>query len=225
MQEAVAPQVEVQDDAVGRRGPARAGGPVSRVRVLVVDDCDVMHLGFRTLLTAQPWVERCVVANDPASAVELAGRYDPHVVILDPGLGDGAGMRLVRAVREAASDARVVLLTSGAISIATARYHDAAALLPKRARLDHVTRVIRDVAGGGTYLRRDDLGVAGLSPRECDVLALLADGETNGEIAARLHLSRDTVKQHAAAIYRKLGVRNRTEAARRADELGLTRAL
>lgn len=202
----------------GRSQSANRDGAVS---VLVVSDSDAMCLGFRALLTSRPWVTRCVSASDPEVAVELAARYDPHVVVLDPTVGQGSGWRAASAIAEAAPDARLVVLTTGAISIATARSYGARALLPTRAGLEEIVRVIRQVAAGTSQLQQDRIGQFGLSPRELDVLARMASGRTNREIATQLVLSHETVKQHATAIYRKLGVRNRTEASRRANELGV----
>jgi DNA-binding NarL/FixJ family response regulator len=88
-----------------------------------------------------------------------------------------------------------------------------------------MVRIVGHVAAGGEYFPPSPADAAGLSPRECEVLALMAGGESNREIASRLQLSPDTVKQHAKSIYRKLRVRNRTEAARRLDELGVAAPL
>jgi two-component system response regulator DesR len=200
------------------RGPNREGS----VRVLVVSDWDAMCLGFRALLISRSWVERCVSAGDLTGAVDLATRYSPHIVVLDPAIADGTGWRAATALTDAAPEARLIVLTTGAISVATARSYGASALLPKRARLEEIARVVRQVAAGKSSLKQNNVGQSGLSPRECDVLALIANGRTNREIATHLVLSRETVKQHATAIYRKLGVRNRTEASGRANELGIT---
>jgi two-component system response regulator DesR len=79
------------------------------------------------------------------------------------------------------------------------------------------------VANGMTvFVPREELPRVGLTRREREIVALMARGSTNGEIAGTLHLSPHTVKDHASAVYRKLGVRNRAEAVRRADRLGLT---
>ncbi|HEX2126419.1 MAG TPA: hypothetical protein VHF45_07670, partial [Thermoleophilaceae bacterium] len=63
--------------------------PDRNLRVLVVDDHDVVHWGFRLLLTEQPWVERCLVASSAAEALEMARRYEPHVALVDLFLGEG----------------------------------------------------------------------------------------------------------------------------------------
>ncbi len=75
--------------------------------------------------------------------------------------------------------------------------------------------------GGTVFERHEWQGALGLSERERAVLELMASGSTNPEIGAVLHLSRHTVKEHSSALYRKLGVRNRTEAVQRAQRLGL----
>jgi len=188
-----------------------------------VDEYDLVHLGFRLLLTSRPEVERCVPAHDAEEALDAARRYAPHVAIVDLGVADGSGAELAMSLRDAAPGARLVLLSgTRTMPVSAAKRIGASALLPKRTRAVDMVQVVAHVAAGGEYFSQPGVGPMRLSPRECEVLALIARGETNREIAAELHLSPGTVKQHAAAIYRKLGVRNRTEAARRGDALGVT---
>jgi DNA-binding NarL/FixJ family response regulator len=215
----VVPGVRGTTDGLDQRQTA---GRVTGVRVLVVDDHDVVHLGFRLLLTSQDWIERCVAAHDATEAVTLARRYEPHVVIVDLSVGQGSGPQVAEAVRTAIPSTRLILLSSaGHLSVSAAKRLGSSAMLPKRARAHDIARVVRHVAAGGRHFPQVGVESSRLSDRECEVLTLLANGRTNREIAAKLHLAPDTVKNHAAAIYRKLGVRNRTEAARRGDELGL----
>ena len=73
--------------------------PDRNLRVLVVDDHDVVHWGFRLLLTEQPWVERCLTASNVDEALELARRYEPHVALVDLFLGEESGAELCEAIR------------------------------------------------------------------------------------------------------------------------------
>ena len=92
--------------AAGRAGARTTGGvsPERNLRVLVVDDHDVVHWGFRLLLTEQPWVERCLTASSEEEALELARRYEPHVALVDLFLGEESGAELCEAIRRESPD-------------------------------------------------------------------------------------------------------------------------
>lgn len=204
-----------------------AAGASSGVRVLVVDDHDVVHWGMRSLLTAQPWVERCLNARDTAEAVALARRSRPHVALVDLFLGGESGAETSERILEAAPETRVLLISgAGRMPAEAARAAGAAGFVPKHWAGPDVAHAVRMVALGMSVFEPgepDGPAVpAGLTDREREVLALIATGATNGEIAARLFLSPHTVKEHTSSLYRKLGVRNRAQAVRRADRLGLT---
>lgn len=194
-----------------------------RLRVLVVDDHAVVHWGFRLMLTQQPWVERCLTAANGDQAVELTERYRPHVAVVDLFIGLESGAEVCERLR--ATDAAVrVLLCSGAgeISASAARAAGASGFAYKDWPAPKIAAAVRQVGLGGTvFERRDHSGVMGLSEREREVLALMAGGSTNPEIATALHLSPHTIKEHTSALYRKLQVRNRTEAVQKAQRLGL----
>lgn len=195
-----------------------------RLRLLAVDDHEVVRWGFRLLLADQPWVERCLVAASSEEAMELAARYRPHVALVDLFMGDASGAELCSSLcRE--QPAIKVLLISGAgwLSPAAARAAGASGFVPKDWDAADVLSAVRMVANGMTvFVPREERPAAALSPRERQIVELMAQGSTNGEIAGELHLSPHTVKDHASAVYRKLGVRNRAEAVRRAERLGLT---
>jgi two-component system response regulator DesR len=195
-----------------------------RLRVLVVDDHDVVHWGLRSLLGSQPWIERCLAAHNEAEALALATRYEPHVALVDLFIGSESGAEVCERLR-AASPATKVLFISGAgrISAAAARAAGASGFVPKDWAANDVANAVRMVAlGMEVFEPGAEEAPAGLSPREREVLELIATGATNGEIAAQLFLSPHTVKEHTSALYRKLGVRNRAEAVQRAQRLGLT---
>ena len=118
-----------------------------------------------------------------------------------------------------------MLLISGAgwISPQAARAAGASGFVSKDRSAQDVAAAVRDVGRGLTvFAPRPEQPSAPLSEREREVLALMASGKTNREIADRLFLSPHTVKEHTSAVYRKLHVRNRTEAVQRAERLGLT---
>ena len=191
-----------------------------RLRVLVVDDHDVVHWGFRLMLTQQPWVERCLAASNGDDAVELARRYRPHVAVVDLFIGEESGAQVCERLREAEPGTRVLLFSgAGEISASAARAAGASGFAYKDWPAAKIAGAVR--LGGSVFERQDRSGVLGLSEREREVLHLMAAGSTNPEIAAALHLSPHTIKEHTSSLYRKLEVRNRTEAVQRAQRLGL----
>lgn len=194
-----------------------------RIRVLVVDDHDVVQWGFRLLLTEQPWVERCLTATTGEEAIALARRYEPQVALVDLFLGDASGADLTESLRKASPDTRVLLVSgAGRISPHAARAAGASGFISKDWGAQDVARAVHRVGMGQTvFSAQVDPPAAPLSDRERGVLALVASGATNREIAARLFLSPHTVKEHTSALYRKLKVRNRAEAVQRAQRMGL----
>ncbi|MEK6229743.1 MAG: response regulator transcription factor [Actinomycetota bacterium] len=195
-----------------------------KLRVLVVDDHDVVHWGFRLLFTEQSWVERCLTARTSEEAIELARRYSPQVALVDLFIGEQSGAELCETLRRESPGVRVLLLSgAGWISPEAAKAAGAAGFVSKDWSAEDITRAVRMVGNGMTvFAPRSDTSAAPLTDREREVLGLMASGATNREIAAQLHLSRHTVKEHTSALYRKLDVRNRAEAVQRAERLGLT---
>jgi len=198
--------------------------PERNLRVLVVDDHDVVHWGFRLLLTEQPWVERCLTATTVDEALDLARRYEPHVALVDLFLGEASGAELSEAIRRESPSTRVLLISgAGWISPQAARAAGASGFVSKDSPADDVAKAVLMVGRGQTvFAQRAEQPSTLLSEREREVLALMASGKTNKEIADLLFLSPHTVKEHTSALYRKLRVRNRTEAVRRAERLGLS---
>jgi DNA-binding NarL/FixJ family response regulator len=194
-----------------------------RLRVLVVDDHDVVHWGFRLMLTQQPWVERCLSAHTGREALALAARYSPHVALVDLFIGEESGAEICAQLRASAPSTRVLLFSgAGDNSPHAARAAGASGFAHKDWPARRIAEAVRTVGFGKTTFERHQRQTAlGLSDRERAVLALMASGATNPEIAAELHLSKHTIKEHTSALYRKLGVRNRTEAVDRAQRLGL----
>jgi DNA-binding NarL/FixJ family response regulator len=202
---------------------AEAQRSPERLSVLVVDDHDVVHWGFRLMLTQQPWVERCLSAHTGREALALAARYSPHVALVDLFIGEESGAEICEQLRAAEPGTRVLLFSgAGEISPHAARAAGASGFAYKDWPARRISAAVRAVGLGKTMFERHERpGALGLSDRERAVLELMASGATNPEIAESLHLSKHTIKEHTSAVYRKLGVRNRTEAVQRAQRLGL----
>lgn len=195
----------------------------AKVSVLVVDDHAVVQWGFRVLLGRQPWIDHCAAVSTPEQAMEALKRRPADVALVDLFLGERSGAELCQAIREASPRTRVLLISGvGWISPEAAKAAGASGFISKDWSADEVANAVRMVGRGMTvFARQADGPATPLSPREREVLELIGQGATNREIAARLFLSPHTIKDHTTVLYRKLGVRNRAEAARRAEQLGL----
>lgn len=190
------------------------------LRVLVVDDHDVVQWGFRLLLERQSWVERCLAASEGTEAVEICQRVHPEVALVDMLLGTESGAEVCEEIRAASPGTRVLLVSgAGVISPSVARSAGASGFISKDSSAVDVVKAVRTVSLGTEVFADPTASDSPLSEREQEVLSLIATGSTNKEIAAHLHLSPHTVKEHTSAIYRKLGVRNRAEATRQAQRL------
>lgn len=193
--------------------------PGRGLRVLVVDDHDVVQWGFRLLLERQSWVERCLAASSGAEAVQVCRKVQPEVALVDMLLGTESGAEVCEEIHQVSPGTRVLLISgAGIISPNVARAAGAAGFISKDWSAVDVVRAVRRVSQGHEVFAEAPLD-SPLSEREQEVLSLIATGSTNKEIAGQLHLSPHTVKEHTSAIYRKLGVRNRAEATRQAQRL------
>jgi two-component system response regulator DesR len=196
---------------------------VRRLRVLVVDDHDVVHWGFRLMLGQLPWVERTLSARTAAEADALARRYEPHVALVDLFVGEESGAEIAERLTQLTLAPRILLISgAGRISERAARAAGASGFILKDQSAHEVAEAVRRVASGELVFPEHpaETGVQ-LTDREREVLDLIGSGATNREIAAALYLSHHTVKEHTSGLYRKLEVRGRAEAVRRAQTLGL----
>jgi DNA-binding NarL/FixJ family response regulator len=206
--------------------PRRGIEPASvdrQLRVIVVDDHDVVHWGFRVLLTEQPWVERCLAARTSDEALTLTRKVRPDVALVDLFLAGESGAELCTAIRDVSPETRVLLISgAGRMSPAAARAAGASGFISKESDAREVVAAVRMVGFGMTsFAPKADQPEPLLTEREREVLGLIAAGSTNREIAAELYLSPHTVKEHTSALYRKLHARNRAEAVQRAQRIGL----
>jgi two-component system response regulator DesR len=190
------------------------------VRLLAVDPHELIIWGLRTVLTQQPWVERCLQATDLAQAGVLAERYSPHVIMVD---GTLAGDTEMRTLQDASPASRLLVMTERqAVPHRLLQTLRACGFISKSWGIEEIVAAVR-LAGLGLGLAPPELqgNAPQLTLREEQVLSRIAQGETNEQIASDLRLSPNTVKQHASSAYRKLDAHNRTEAVRRAQYHGL----
>ena len=204
------------------------------VTILIVDDHAVVRHGLRAFLEMQSDFEIVGEAADIRGAVELAARLRPGLILTDLLLPDADGAAGIRRLREAAPDARILVLTSylDDARLFAAMQAGAAGYQLKDVQPDVLAAAIRQVVAGQPALHpkvaarlvthaTEPAGLADFTPRERDVLKLLAAGFANKEIAQRLSISEKTVKTHASSIFQKLGVQDRTQAALAAVRRGL----
>jgi len=206
-----------------RSTEAAARAVERKLRVLVVDDHDVVHWGFRLLLGEQPWVARCLAARTGSEALEILRDFPADVALVDLFLHGESGADVCASICRASRHTRVLLISgAGRMSPAAARAAGASGFVSKDWEAREVARAVRMVGLGATvFAPTAEQPAPPLSEREREVLHLIAAGSTNREIAEVLFLSPHTVKEHTSAVYRKLGARNRAEAVQRAQRVGL----
>ncbi len=198
------------------------------MRIMIVDDHEVVRFGLSNLLSRQPGWEVVAEASTVATAIQMAAEHAPDVVVLDIRLSDGSGIDACREITRVNPGIRVIMLTSFAEDelLFNAISAGAVGYVLKQVGNDDLLRAIEAVARGDAML---DPSVTGqvlakirdttrseafndLSDRELRVLALIARGKTNREIAASLYLGEGTVRNYVSNILDKLGLSNRAEA-------------
>jgi len=209
------------------------------IRVAIADDQAMVRAGFRLIVQSQKDMQVAGEASDGNEAVELVRRERPHVVLMDIRMPRMDG---IEATRQIAGVARVVILTTFELDeyVFDALAAGASAFVLKAAPPEDLIRAIRVVAEGDALLapsitrklieefarrpepaRRQLKQLESLTEREREVLAEVARGLTNSEIAGRLHVSETTVKTHVAHMLDKLQLRDRVQAVILAYEVGL----
>lgn len=204
----------------------------SAISLLLVDDSEVVRTGLRTLLGTEPSIRLVGEASNVADGVAACAQLRPNVVLLDIRLPDGTGLDACRQMLKLAPETRVLILTSVVDNamVDEAIRAGAHGYLLKEIDGRGLVNAIREVAAGKSILDpavtarvmqmvksggggggRDAL--ASLSPQEKRVLALIAEGCTNKEVAAKLGLSEKTVKNYLSTVFEKLHVSRRAEAA------------
>ena len=210
------------------------------IRVVIADDHTVVRKGLRALLATESDIEVVAEAEDGHAAVAWVERLDPDVVLIDLVMPGGDGIDAIRHILARRPDTRILVLTSfaGDDKIFPAIQAGAAGYLLKDASPEELIHAIRQVHRGESSLspsvarkvlqevsvpspRSRDVSPASLTPRELDVLRLVARGRANQAIADTLSVSEATIRNHVSAILGKLHLASRTEAALYALREGL----
>ena len=193
-----------------------------RIRILIVDDHPLVLKGLIATLAPEPDIEVVASAATGARAIELFRETRPDVTVMDVTMTpEMTGIDAIAAIRREFPDARIVVLSAnkGDDVIYRALHAGAATYLLKEALGDNLVPIIREVhAGGGPISPEigrklaDRVSLLALTPREIEVLRLIAEGLRNKEIAASLAISVQTAEFHVKNILAKLGVNDRTKA-------------
>ncbi len=205
------------------------------IRVLVADDHPMLREGLTAVLGTQPDFEVIGEAADGSEVVQLAETLRPDVILLDLEMPTVDGVAALEGLRDAGSEARTIVFTAYDTDERILRSLRAGArgYLLKGASRAEIFDAIRTVHSGGSllgpavtsrlldHIEQGDERPDGLTPRELEVLTLLARGLKNAEIASELFISERTVKFHVSSILAKLGAETRTEAVRIAARRGL----
>jgi two-component system response regulator NreC len=213
---------------------------MNEIRLLLVDDHAVVRTGLRMLLESQPNLKIIGEANTGQQAIELAGKLQPDIVIMDITLPDISGIEATRMLKKQTPQTAVIALTihEDEQYFFEMLQAGASAYVPKRAAPEDLIAAIESVNQGEVYIypslakllvsdflnRSSELPptqMDGLTTREQEVLAVLAEGKSNEEIAELLSISKHTVARHRENLMRKLGLHNRSELVKYAIRKGL----
>jgi DNA-binding NarL/FixJ family response regulator len=208
------------------------GSTGAPLRLLIVDDHEVVRQGLVALLGRREGFQVVAEAGTAAEAVDLARRYEPEVVVMDVRLPDASGIEACREIRAELPQTRVVILTSypDEDAVLSAIVAGASGYLLKQTRARDLVAAIETVGRGESLLdpavtervlervRRIGTGMYGselsqLTQQEQKILLLVAEGKTNKEIAGEVFLSDKTVKNYVSSILSKLNLERRTQAA------------
>lgn len=210
------------------------------ISIILADDHPVVHRGIHTILARERDLSIVGAAADGLEAVRLTERLKPDILVLDlmmPGL---SGLEVLRILRERSPRTRIVILSmhSSNAFIVQALQNGALGYVLKDCPEENLVRAVRAAAAGrrflsppvteiaiNAYIEQSKMGAFDphetLTPRQREVLQLVAEGKTNGEIGARLHISKRTVENHRAILMQRLSLHNHTELVRHAMRYGL----
>jgi len=214
------------------------------ITVLLIDDHAIVRDGLSSLLGREPDIEVVGEASNGADGIELAESVRPEIAIVDIGLRDMNGIEATRAIQKRAPDTRVIALSmlSDTSSVTGMLAAGARGYLVKSGAFEELSLAIRTVSAGGVYLSPSVAGlvvdslvnrldasavsdnpVADLTPRQVEILRLIAEGQTTKQVAARLELGVKTVEAERRRIMDRLGAENSAQLVRIALRAGVVR--
>jgi NarL family two-component system response regulator LiaR len=194
---------------------------MNKIKVLVADDHAIVRIGLKSVLDYETDIEVVGEAKNGIEAVQEAERTQPDVIIMDLVMPRKDGVSATREIHARFPDTKILILTTFGTSdgIAHALEEGASGAMMKTADDEKIVSAIRRIARGETYISPDirrqleeNPPVPKLSPRQTEVLTMIANGKSNKEIAAQLGIRIDSVEDIANALYAKLSVSNRAEA-------------
>ena len=194
---------------------------MNKIKVLVADDHAIVRIGLKSVLDYEADIEVVGEAKNGIEAVQEAERTQPDVIIMDLVMPRKDGVSATREIHDRLPDTKILILTTFGTSdgIAHALEEGASGAMMKTADDEKIVSAIRRIARGETYISPDirrqleeNPPVPKLSPRQTEVLTMIANGKSNKEIAAELGIRIDSVEDIANALYAKLSVSNRAEA-------------
>lgn len=202
------------------------------IRVLVADDHTVVRDGLVAIIQQEKDMDVVAEIGDGRQAVELWKKHRPDVTLMDLRMPELDGVNAIYEIRAAEPNARIIVLTTfdGDEDIYRGMRAGAKSYLLKDVRREELFQCIRDVHAGKTFVPpaiacklAERLNAEALTPRELEVLRLVADGKPNKLIGSDLAITEVTVKSHVQSVFRKLNVLSRTEAIAVANRRGLLR--
>ena len=209
------------------------------IRILIADDHGVLRAGLRALLNAEPDLEVVAEAADGEQALHLASELRPDIVLMDLNMPKVGGIQATRLLRDLLPEVGVLVLTVHEDSslLREAIQGGASGYIIKRALESELINAIHAISRGELYIHpaltrslfidpppaepEDQYSIEALTPRECEVLQLIAQGYTNRQIACRLTISVRTVESHRANLMAKVNLHSRVDLVRYAAQHGL----
>lgn len=191
-----------------------------KIRVMLVEDHILMRVGLKTTTEGEPDMEVVAEVADGRQVLDSFRAHKPDVVLLDLRLPGMDGLQIIKLLRQQNPDARIVILSSygGGDDITRAIQSGASGYVLKSMPLEQMLQAVRVVKAGGQYFPREISDrvnqriQSDISSREIEVLRLIAQGNANKEIGAKLGISEGTVKNHLTHIFIKLGAADRAQA-------------
>jgi DNA-binding NarL/FixJ family response regulator len=209
-----------------------SGIAVEQINIMIVDDHPVVRQGLRAMFSSEPDIRVQGMAASAREAMHLIEREQPDVVLMDLRMPEMEGIEAINALRRISPGIKILVLTNYGSDEYIIRATQAGAMgyILKNTPQEEIVKAVRVVYSDERYVPKDiakrlfeAIGRKELSPRELEVLVLVARGCTNKDVAQKLFISDKTVRNHVTSCLLKLQAKDRTEAVTRAIERGLIR--